>query len=203
MNWLAHLYLSEPDAPFKIGNLLPDLASGADLSDLPEPFQRGIRCHREIDVFTDGHPRFLSCVRRFPPPYRRYGGVLTDIYFDHILARDWSDYSAVSLSQFLDDFYRDIETCLPSIPPDACSRLRRMRDEHWLETYHTLSGITDILSRVSRRFRRPFDLTGSKLAFQEQESDFVVDFRAFFPELVAHVREETNLGLVHSAAGED
>ena len=126
MNWLAHLYLSEPDARFRIGNLLPDLAPGTELLDLPEPFQKGIRCHRRIDAFTDTHPRVLACVRRFPPPYRRYGGVLTDIYFDHFLARDWEKYSAIPLPDFLNDFYRDIETCLPEVPLEAGNRLRRI-----------------------------------------------------------------------------
>ena len=188
MNWLAHLYLSEPDPRFRIGNLLPDLTSGAALSSLPESFQRGIRCHRRIDTFTDGHPRVRSCVKRFPAPYRRYGGVLTDIYFDHFLAREWPKYSTTPLPDFLDEFYRDIETCLPEVPHEARHRLLRLRDEHWMGSYDTLSGITDILSRVSRRFRRPFDLTGSRLVFQENESAFADDFHAFFPDLKSHIR---------------
>lgn len=187
MNWLAHLYLSEPDAQFKVGNLLPDLMSGSELSGLPESFQQGIRCHRKIDTFTDTHPRVLSCIRRFPPPYRRYGGVLTDIYFDHFLAREWEKYSAVPLSSFLSDFYRDIETCLPDVPKEAGNRLRRMREEQWLGCYDTLTGITEILSGVSRRFSRPFDLTGSRSFFQENEYAFADDFYAFFPELVEYV----------------
>lgn len=188
MNWLAHLYLSEPDAQFRVGNILPDLTSGSSLSGLPESFQRGIRCHRAIDVFTDAHPRVQSCVRRFPAPYRRYGGVLTDIYFDHFLARDWTRYSTTPLPDFINGFYRNVEACLPQIPLEARVRVQRLRDERWLESYHTLSGITDILSRVSRRFRRPFDLTGSRPIFEEQESAFASDFDAFFPELEAHVR---------------
>ena len=190
MNWLAHLYLSEPDAEFRIGNLLPDLTSAARLAVLPDSYQRGIRRHHRIDSFTDIHPRFKSCVRRFPPPFRRYGGILTDVYFDHFLARDWPTYSEVPLLHFIGEVYRDIETCLPAILAETRLPLLRMCEENWLASYHSVPGVTDILGRISRRFRRPFDLTGSIPIFQEHESAFADDFRAFFPELTAHVQQD-------------
>lgn len=188
MNWLAHLYLSEPNAQFRVGNLLPDLASAAKLAGLPEAFQKGIRCHRQIDRFTDLHPRFRSCVSRFPKPFRRYGGILTDVYFDHFVARDWSKFSTVPLPHFIIEVHRDIETCLPEIPSDIAPHLRRMSHENWLGSYHTLSGIEEILDRISRRLRRPFNLAGSVPVFVEQEAAFCEDFHAFFPELISHVQ---------------
>ena len=188
MNWLAHLYLSEPDPQFRVGNLLPDLATRSQLISLPEPYQQGIRRHRQIDVFTDAHLRVRSCVSRFPKPYRRYGGILTDVYFDHFLARDWMKYSEVSLSEFIGDIYRDIEECLPEIPTEVAHVLRRMRDENWLASYHHIAGITETLRRIGRRFRRPFDLSRSLPVFEQHETDFANDFHAFFPELSMHVQ---------------
>ena len=188
MNWLAHLYLSEPNAEFRVGNLLPDLTSASHLKFLPEGYQRGIRCHRRIDVFTDAHTRVRSCVRRFPPPYRRFGGILTDVYFDYFLARDWGEYCAVPLGEFIGEFYRDIETCCAVIPDEANQGLQRMRDEDWLGRYHHTAGVADILGRIGRRFRRPLDLTGSLPIFQKHETAFLEDFQSFFPELIAHLR---------------
>jgi acyl carrier protein phosphodiesterase len=188
MNWLAHLYLSEPTAEFRIGNLLPDMASAARLAYLPEPYQQGIRCHRQIDRFTDSHPRVRSCVQRFPPPYRRFGGILTDVYFDHFLARDWPQHSTVPLPEFIREVYRDIETCSLVIPAETLPPLQRMQQEDWLGSYRSVAAVADILGRISRRFRRPFDLTGSLPIFQEHEAAFLDDFQAFFPELVAHLQ---------------
>jgi len=192
MNWLAHLYLSDPSPEFRIGNLLPDLASAAQLAPLPESFQKGIRRHRAIDRFADAHPRFKACVTRFPKPYRRYAGVLTDVYFDHVLARDWSNYSSIALPDFIDEVYRDIENCLPDVPSDAGQHLHRMRQADWLGSYHTISGITETLRRISRRLRRPFDLSGSVQVFTAHESGFSDDFHAFFPELMAHVCQDVS-----------
>lgn len=190
MNWLAHLYLSEPDARFRIGSLLPDLASISMLTSLPEPYQRGIRRHRIVDRFTDMNPRVKSCVTRFPAPYRRYAGILTDVYFDYFLARDWTRYSSVPLTNFIGECYRDIETCLPEIPAQAGPPLLRMRDEDWLGSYQHLAGVTEILRRISRRLQRPFDLSASVPVFEQYESAFLEDFQIFFPELVAHAQHE-------------
>jgi acyl carrier protein phosphodiesterase len=190
MNWLAHLYLSEPKPQFRVGNLLPDLAPASRLSALSADYQAGIRRHRQIDVFTDAHPRWKSCVLRFPPPYRRFGGILTDVYFDHLLARDWARYSETPLRQFIDDFYRDLEISLPEIPVHAAAVLDRMREQDWLGSYARIAGISDILKRISRRLRRPFDLSGSLPIFEEHESGFHDDFHLFFPQLMSHVQVE-------------
>ena len=188
MNWLAHLYLSEPNPQFRVGNLLPDLTTASKLVGLPEPYQQGIRRHRQIDVFTDAHPRVRSCVSRFPKPYRRYGGILTDVYFDHFLARDWLKHSESPLSEFIGDFYCDIELCLAEVPAEVAHILRRMRDENWLASYHHIAGIGETLRRIGGRFRRPFDLSGSLPIFEEYEGAFAEDFYAFFPELSMHVQ---------------
>ena len=190
MNWLAHLYLSEPNPQFRVGNLLPDLASAARLAHLPDDFQKGIRRHRQIDRYTDAHPRVHACVSRFPPPYRRFGGILTDVYFDHILARDWSQYSATSLPAFIREAYRDIEVCAPELPPEASLPLLRMRDQDWLGTYHTIPGINSVLRGISHRLRRPFDLASSLPIFQQHQSAFSADFHAFFPALMEHLQCE-------------
>jgi acyl carrier protein phosphodiesterase len=190
MNWLAHLYLSEPTPQFRVGNLLPDLVPASRLRPLPESYQQGIRCHRQIDAFTDAHQRWKSCVLRFPPPYRRFGGILTDVYFDHLLARDWTMYSDGPLRQFIDDFYCDLENCLPELPPHAAVVLDRMREQDWLGSYPHTAGISGILKRISRRLRRPFDLSSSLTIFEENEPGFNDDFHAFFPELMRHVQRE-------------
>jgi acyl carrier protein phosphodiesterase len=187
MNWLAHLYLSEPTPEFRVGNLLPDLTGADKLAALPEAYQQGIRRHRRIDLFTDTHPLVKVCVRRFSPPYRRFGSILTDVYFDYFLARDWQEYSDLPLREFIASCYRDIEICGPAIPDEADRCLRQMREEDWLGSYHEIAGIANILERMGRRLRFPSDLAGSLPSFQAQEGAFLADFRVFFLELMADV----------------
>src|SRR4026208_598678 len=109
MNWLAHLYLSEPTPAFRIGNLLPDLVPASELVDLPGDFRRGVEQHRRIDAFTDSHPIVRRSMNRVSPPFRRFAGVLVDVFYDHILAREWNSFSSGPLSEFAQEVYSSFE----------------------------------------------------------------------------------------------
>jgi acyl carrier protein phosphodiesterase len=56
MNWLAHAFLSPPNADFRLGNLLADIVKGRDLDGMPPDFLAGARSHKAIDAFTGSHP---------------------------------------------------------------------------------------------------------------------------------------------------
>ena len=187
MNWLAHLYLSEPDPAFRVGNLLPDILSYSQLAGLPEDFQRGIRQHRLIDAFTDTHPIFKHSVRRIPESHRRYGGVLVDIFYDHILAREWTVYSPQPLPEFTAEVYRSFEILKPQLPPEIWPRLEAMRHSDLLGSYRELSGITTALERISNRLRRQIPLADATVILENHYSAFRADFETFFPELRAHL----------------
>jgi len=117
MNWLAHLYLSEPDPAFRLGNLLPDLIPARSLTSLPAEFQKGVGQHRRIDAFTDSHPVVRRSIQRIEPSSRRFGGILCDIFYDHFLARDWASYSSQLLPEFARTIYASFDQYRASIPP--------------------------------------------------------------------------------------
>jgi acyl carrier protein phosphodiesterase len=187
MNWLAHLYLSEANPAVRIGNLLPDLLPLPSLASLPPDFQRGIALHRRIDAFTDAHPTVRQSIKRFAPPFRRFGGVLTDIFYDHFLARDWSAYAAEPLSDFTQTFYASFSQFRNVLPADACARLEQMRAADWLNSYGELSGMARALERIGSRFQRRVDLAGSLSVLESNYELFRSDFQSFFPELQSHV----------------
>jgi acyl carrier protein phosphodiesterase len=188
MNWLAHLYLSEPEVEFRVGNLLPDWLRPCDLVGLAEGFQRGIVRHRAIDKFTDAHPLVRRSVRRFERPFRRYGAVLTDVFYDHFLAAGWSAHSEVPPGEFVRGFYEAVDGVQGCIPAEACAVLEHMRKGDWLGSYATVAGIEDTLRRMSRRLRRPFDLAAGVKVLEEEYEGFREDFEGFFPEVIEHVR---------------
>ncbi len=189
MNWLAHLYLSEPTPAFRIGNLLPDLATPRILANLPTSFHRGIECHRRIDCFTDTHPVVRSSLVRFHSPYRRFGGILTDIFYDHFLARRWKEYSRIELDDFVEQIYRDFELYRPNLPSEINERLAQIKNARWLNSYSDLAGIEEVLQRLGLRLRRPSDLAGGMAILKRDYNLFETDFEIFFPQLIAHVQK--------------
>src|SRR5262245_56107943 len=132
MNWLAHLVLSEPAPAFRVGNLLTDILPITELRALPDPFQPGIERHRAIDAFTDRHPTVKSSSERLNASFRRYGGVIMDIFYDHFLTNSWSHHVAVDLGEFVNAFHDDVEACRVEIPAGAYGILQRMRAGAWL-----------------------------------------------------------------------
>ncbi|OYW72651.1 MAG: hypothetical protein B7Z37_24170 [Verrucomicrobia bacterium 12-59-8] len=189
MNWLAHLYLSEPEVEFRVGNLLPDWLRPWEMVGLSEGFQRGILRHRAIDAFTDANPLVRRSVRRFEKSFRRYGGVLTDVFYDHFLAAGWSGHSTEPLGEFVHGFYDSVGEVRGHIPAEACAVLEHMRAGDWLGSYATVAGIEMTLRRMSRRLRFPFDLAAAMGVLEAQYEGFREDFEGFFPMLKGEVLE--------------
>jgi acyl carrier protein phosphodiesterase len=187
MNWLAHFLLAEPDPAFRVGSVLPDFAPTALLASLPPAFQTGIAQHRRVDLFADAHPLFQRSRSRFPPPFRRYAGILTDVLYDHLLTCNWASYSAVPLPDFAAEVYAAIETCRAELPPETYARLARLRDADLLGAYGELEGVARVLGGIGARLRRPVDLGAALPVLRDQYAGFAADFGDFFPELRAQV----------------
>ena len=183
MNWLAHLLLADPQPAHRVGSLLPDLLPIAQLRELPPSFQAGIERHRQIDAFTDKHPLFRRSVARLQPPYRRYGAVLVDIFYDHLLTAHWRQFARVDLGEFTREVYAAFDECRDHLPNHAYRILNQMRVSGWLESYGDVDGIRLTLARMSRRLRRPFDLAGGTDQLEAYYSGLRADFLEFFPAI--------------------
>ena len=109
MNHLAHLLLAGDDPEAKVGQVLADFVRASEIAAFAPGIQAGIRAHQQIDSFGDSHAVFARARKRMKPPYRRFGGVLLDIYFDHFLARCWErSGDGGSLEGFADRTYRTL-----------------------------------------------------------------------------------------------
>ena len=100
MNYLAHFHLAGEDPELLAGSLLGEFLRGPVPEDWSPGVRLGVRLHRQVDAFTDAHPVTARSRGRFQPPFRRYAGILVDLFYDHCLARDWSDHSPVPLAEF-------------------------------------------------------------------------------------------------------
>lgn len=193
MNWLAHAFLSTPSTEFQLGNLLADLLRGPDREGLHPEMLRGMACHQSIDAFTDHHPITHRSKARISPEYRRYSGILVDIFYDHFLAIEWQRYADEPLAEFAIKTYREASVHLAELPPKAQMAIRYMIEEDWLGSYARLDGVDAALERVSERLRRRTSfqhrtLDGGIIELKENYETLAGDFAEFFPDLQAHVQ---------------
>ncbi len=189
MNYLAHLYLADDTGTSPAGSVLGDAVKGRLRGDYPPALELGIRLHRRIDSFTDAHPVVRDACARFEAPYRRYAGILLDIYFDHLLARQWEDFHPQPLAIFSQHISATIWQEWPNPP---LTRERIAGFPAVLESYAREDGVTLALQRVSRRAARANPMAQALPLVQSQHALLVQDFAKFFPDLIAFVRAQAN-----------
>lgn len=197
VNFLAHLHLADGDPGDMTGGVAADFVRNPDLHRLEPDVLRGVMLHRQIDGFTDRHPVTLRSISRVSRLMGWFGGIVIDIYYDHILAREWSRYSIEHLRDFAARSYHVLNERHGVLPDDARDFIRKFVDEDRLNRYATLDGIADTLARVSRVIakripNRPIWLPDAMPLLISRDAEIAADFHAFYPELIAFVVEQKN-----------
>jgi acyl carrier protein phosphodiesterase len=188
MNHFAHLVLSQPTVESTVGNLLGDFARGVDQIRLPPPVYAGLRNHRTVDRFTDSHPRVIEMKRRFSPQRRRFAGIALDIYFDHLLINEWSQFEEGTPEQAMRTFYCRMEAGQPLMPGrEMQSVTSRMIEYDWFGRYGETDAIAQVLDRVAARIRFANDFHDAIEDLQSNHEEIRGAFIEFYPQLKAHI----------------
>ena len=190
MNFLAHLHLSDGSPGSMLGGILADFVKGPDVAKLPADILAGVMLHRHIDAFTDRHPVVQRSITRVSAKLGWFTGIVIDIYYDHILAREWQRFSLEPLRSFADRVYAMLDEHFALIPPEASVFVRRFIDTDRLVMYSTPDGIADTLARLSQRImermpKRVVRLHDSMPDLLAADADLAADFHAFYPDLIA------------------
>ncbi len=183
MNYLAHIFLSGDNEKIRIGNFMADDIKGSTYKGYPDAFQVGILLHRRIDWFTDQDLIARSSKRRLNDRYGLYRGVIIDIFYDHMLAANWSDYSSDPLFDYAQEFYASLQANKEILPAKISRVSEYMIRNDWLTSYADTGGIQQVLEGMNRRTggRGSLDLAIEDL-LSEYEG-FEADFKQFFKKL--------------------
>lgn len=174
MNFLAHALLAGDDPALIVGGVVGDWIKGLLPGRLPPDLARGVALHRAIDSHAETHPAFQRSRQRMSAERRRYAGVLVDIFYDHLLARDWAEETPLAAACGV--IYGHIDARLPDLPETARPALSLMARQDWLGSYATVEGIADVLRRMGQRARQPNPLAGGEADFLRDAAGFEADF---------------------------
>lgn len=191
MNWLAHLFLSQPTGEHRLGNLMGDLVKGKERVKLDSCFAEGLNCHLSIDRFTDTHAIVRQSKRRISSEFRRYSGVLVDVFYDYFLAKNLQLYCDTDLATFTQDVYISILEPLAIAPPRIRLIVQLMIEQDWLGSYAYRSGIETTLTRIkaklSNKHHQYFRVQDLMAELDTNYDDLEQDFLLFFPKLTSHI----------------
>ncbi|MDY0200519.1 MAG: ACP phosphodiesterase [Bacteroidales bacterium] len=193
MNFLAHLYLSGDNVEIRMGNFMGDFVKGRSLGRYPDTIQKGIYLHRAIDFYTDTHPATFEVRQLFRQGYRKYAGVVVDVFFDHFLARYWGTFSPYPLRGFTRKFYYQLVLRYRELPKAVRTLLPLLIQSDRLYYYHKIEGVENTLQIMSRVTSLP-DETKFAIETLNYHYSYIRDqFLIFFPDLIEFVKHDYNV----------
>ena len=190
MNFLAHAFLAGDVETDRVGGVLGDFVKGPLPAGLPPGLAAGVALHRAIDSFADRHPAFAASRARISATRRRVGGILVDLFYDHLLAKDWEKHHTLPLSAYAARVYAELSTHAPGLPTRANEIAVSMRRGNWLTSYRDIAHVGEAIDRMAiYRMRRANPLGGGVEEFLAGADGFSADFAAFLPDALTFARD--------------
>ena len=171
-----------------LGALLGDFVKPHSGFQFTPEIEAEILTHRKVDSYTDSHAIVVGAKSLFKGSSRRYAGILLDVFYDHLLAANWSSYSDMPLHAFIDRFYASLAARAEILPTNLARAAPRMIEQDWLGSYKKYAGVEIAINRTSTRLSRDGHLLRDGLADLALNYDALADgFTSFFPDLIRFV----------------
>jgi len=190
MNFLAHIFLSGDHPEVKLGNFFGDFVKGNQLDRFPERVRQGILLHRKIDSFTDSHPVFRESVQLLRPAFGRYAGIMADMYYDHLLAISFQQYSVKPLQRFARNFYFHALLRYPLLPPRIKRFIFHFVTTNRLHKYASYEGLQASLEIMRDRKSKAIQPEVAVVVLDQYFTELSSHFTLFFPEMIQFVQNE-------------
>lgn len=179
MNYLAHLFLAGDTAESMIGNLAGDFVKGPVRG--TDAIAEGIRHHRRVDAFTDTHPSVAAFRRVLIPDHGHYARIISDVFFDHFLAADFSRYSEEPLEAFVSRAF----AMMDGHPLPGRLSIVYPHMKGWMLSYREIDSIRVALTNLSKRLSRKPHLETATHHLIDSRVELERRFHDFFPDVVA------------------
>ncbi|MGM0534986.1 MAG: ACP phosphodiesterase [Pseudomonadota bacterium] len=177
MNFLAHGWLARGGSDdFLYGNLVADGVKGADLSAWSAEQASGIRHHRRVDAFVDGHPVVSAVLARSPRRQRRYAGIALDLVWDHFTA---TVLASDERRLLVHRCYRVLAT--RPAPARLATMVPVLVEQDWLNRYADFTFTCRAIEGIGRRLSGPNRLAELVPWLEEDYERLARDFERLWP----------------------
>ncbi len=191
MNWLAHILLSRKEIDYQLGNLLADLLKGKSWQGASCAFNQGLSMHREIDRFTDLHSQFIQSKSRLGRE-GRLKGVVIDIAYDHLLAKNWHLYAKIPFDDFITRFHQRSQAASSTYPVEARNFVSKLTASEHLRRYQSFSGLEQAFRQVDQRLSARVLRRETTCEYLPRLRELIgpveVDFKHFMPDVIEHFK---------------
>lgn len=192
MNFLAHTHLSGDIEDVIFGNFIADSVKGSTYNKFRKDIVVGILLHRKIDSFTDSHPITKHSRDQIRMHFGKFSGIVVDIYYDHFLARNWSNYHDMELSEFSSKVYMILANRFLILPSRIKLLLPFLIAQNWLNGYANMVDLARVFKGMDRRTGY---ISGMNNAIEVLENNYEVlnnDFIDFYKDLEVFSENKLN-----------
>lgn len=189
MNYLAHLHLSFDYEELMIGNFMTDLSTPSQWKAMRSEIQDGIALHHFIDKSTDSHPIFKETKAIFYKEFGHYSAVIVDIVYDHFLAKNFSQYHALNLKEFVKKFYKTVDREIKELPDRVVDYYIKLKYYRWLTAYADLYGLSEVFYGMDRRTKYRSGMSKAPDLLIEHYESIQHQFEEFYPNLMECSKE--------------
>jgi len=197
MNLLAHLFLSEQNVDFQMGNILADPLKGKLWDTASIELEKGMAVHKIIDAYTDSH----NIVSKSKASLRKKGllkAVVIDLTHDYFLTKNWDIFCNIPIKEFTHDFYAQARERAVHLSPKAQDFITNLVQRDTLNKYHDLKQLKTSFERLdmrlSPRLRERETASGYFEMVEKNILDLEKDFMEFFPDLCSCAKEHFSQG---------
>lgn len=193
MNYLGHMFLSGNDPELMFGNFIADAVKGNKIDTFPERIRTGILLHRKIDAFTDHHSSSRALNHLLNPFFRKFSGVVVDMYYDHFLARNWDEFNTEDLRSFAERNFLLLSARFLQLPPKSKRILPFMMKDNWLMAYAHFDGLDRAFKGMARRTPFFSGMEKGVVVLRDHYAECRAHFDCFMPEVIAFVAQEKEI----------
>jgi len=174
---------------------MADYVKGRKYENYKADIQKGILLHRSIDSYTDSHPLVSHSGQYFREVYRKYAGVITDVVYDHFLAKNWERYHQISLNKFVTSCHEVLVRHYLVLPNRVKLFLPFLIQSRRLETYAEIEGLRTALNIMVRHTSLPDETDQAIEILLENYDALEQEFHAFMLDIIDYIVNEKKIEL--------
>jgi acyl carrier protein phosphodiesterase len=162
--------------------MMGDFVKGRLDDHFSPPIRRGLEQHRRIDAFAQTNVHFRCSRNRIDASFGHYRGILVDIFYDHFLAKNWTQHHPRPLEDFARESYQLLEDHFSLLPEGLQRVVPRMIARNWLVSYRQVETIDRVLQQISGRLKHPNPLAAGGSALRDRYELLEMDCHRFLGE---------------------
>lgn len=168
-------------------NLYGDFIKGSVKKLENKKLKNAVILHRQIDNFIDNNNEVLKLKLDLYKELPKVAGIAIDLYFDHLLAKNWNKYHKQSLKDYLDDFFDQVPQLIYQFEekkqiifhPFFKQLISRIHKENWILNYKNREGLLFACTGLSKRISFENNLNEGHIVFLKHQDKILKTFEEF------------------------